>query len=519
MTTQDDLERISLEVYDLARQEVLVHLRFLNGACALLKPYPRDGASLATDGALIRYDPRSLVKMWKDEPSACARAYLHMVLHNAFLHTYPGDLDNPLAWNTACDIAVEAVIADLAVPALATLRSNAQHAVFAQVAEDARHMTAESLYRHFIEQDCSDQVLERLRAPFVVDDHSLWHEAAARFAQALAPAAGSSEEGAHSPTTPQEAGSYSSITSPDGAKPNAQTRSSHQSPMQDAASDAAHGQDVHLAMQGRMANTVNLERMRNHWESAALEMGVQLDSYVRLYGTQGSALSMSLANVTRRRRDYRAFLRNFAMQGEHIRINDDEFDYVHYCYGLGLYGNLPLIEPLEYAEEKRIRQLVIAIDTSASTKDGLVRRFIEQTSSVLGNESSFFEDAEVLLMQCDAQVTDEVRIASPRDFEHYLNDLTIEGLGGTDFRPVFARIDELRDAGQLREMAGLLYFTDGYGAFPRIPPDYKCAFVFADPEAAESAHVPSWAMKTSLDDELRTRRLDRLQASQNETGR
>ena len=36
-------------------------------------------------------------------------------------------------------------------------------------------------------------------------------------------------------------------------------------------------------------------------------------------------------------------------------------------FSLG-YGNLPLIEPLEYRETKKVREFVIAIDTSASCR-------------------------------------------------------------------------------------------------------------------------------------------------------
>ena len=122
-------------------------------------------------------------------------------------------------------------------------------------------------------------------------------------------------------------------------------------------------------------------------ENAALEMGIQLDAYAKLWGIEGSNLAMNLRKVTREKHDYRAFLRKFARMGEQIRVNDDEFDYVFYTYGLELYGNLPLVEPVEFAEEKRIRDFVIAIDTSASTKDGLVRQFIERTYSILADET------------------------------------------------------------------------------------------------------------------------------------
>ena len=37
------------------------------------------------------------------------------------------------------------------------------------------------------------------------------------------------------------------------------------------------------------------------------------------------------------------------------------------------------------------------------------------------------------------------------------------GGGGTDFRPAFARIAQLRQDGALRDLQGVLYFTDGKG--------------------------------------------------------
>ena len=71
----------------------------------------------------------------------------------------------------------------------------------------------------------------------------------------------------------------------------------------------------------------------------------------------------NLKEALREKYDYGAFLKRFAVLGEEMHINDEEFDYVYYTYGLQLYGNLPLVEPLEYRENKRIREFVIAIDT------------------------------------------------------------------------------------------------------------------------------------------------------------
>ena len=57
---------------------------------------------------------------------------------------------------------------------------------------------------------------------------------------------------------------------------------------------------------------------------------------------------------------------------ETMKINDDEFDYVFYTYGLKLYKKMPLVEPLEYKEVKRIKEFVIAIDTSGSVNDKMI---------------------------------------------------------------------------------------------------------------------------------------------------
>ena len=64
--------------------------------------------------------------------------------------------------------------------------------------------------------------------------------------------------------------------------------------------------------------------------------------------------------------DYRRFLRQFTVQREEVLLDTENFDLVLYSFGMERYGNLPLIEPLEYQEVSRLEELVIAIDTSGS---------------------------------------------------------------------------------------------------------------------------------------------------------
>ncbi len=109
-----------------------------------------------------------------------------------------------------------------------------------------------------------------------------------------------------------------------------------------------------------------------------------------------------------------------------------------------------------------------------------MRRFIEKTYAILEQETSFFADMNVLIVQCDAAVTDVAHIANLRDLDAYLDDLEIKGLGGTDFRPVFAYVDDAVERGELANLGGLIYFTDGQGTYPARKPDYDTAFVFVD---------------------------------------
>ena len=109
----------------------------------------------------------------------------------------------------------------------------------------------------------------------------------------------------------------------------------------------------------------------------------------------------------------------------------------------------------------------------------------------------------VLVVQCDAAIADVARIGSPADLEAYLDDLEIKGLGGTDFRPVFAYVDAAVERGDLTNLGGLIYFTDGQGTYPARKPDYDAAFVFVDDAtAAASPPVPTWAMKVVLDETI-----------------
>jgi predicted metal-dependent peptidase len=158
---------------------------------------------------------------------------------------------------------------------------------------------------------------------------------------------------------------------------------------------------------------------------------------------------------------------------------------------------MPLIEPLEYKETKAIKEFVIAIDTSGSTSGELVQKFVQKTYNILKSTESFFTKINLHIIQCDADIQEDKKITCQEDFDEYLKTMKIRGLGGTDFRPVFAYVERLRKEREFTNLKGLIYFTDGYGEFPAKKPDYDTAFVFIDDEY-NNPDVPAWAIKQVL---------------------
>lgn len=118
---------------------------------------------------------------------------------------------------------------------------------------------------------------------------------------------------------------------------------------------------------------------------------------------------------------------------EEVHLDLDEFDLGFYTYGLKLYGNLPLIEPLESREVHKIKEFVIVIDTSDSTSGALVTGFLEETFSILKQKHNFFEKCHIRILQCDDKVQMDTKIESQKDLTHLLQEFSFVGGGGTVF--------------------------------------------------------------------------------------
>lgn len=233
------------------------------------------------------------------------------------------------------------------------------------------------------------------------------------------------------------------------------------------------------------------------WQQTAARTQTAMETVFNNQAAGGEAVREQLSVSAHPTTDYRAFLRRFAALREEVAIDADSFDYGYYAYGLRHYGNMPLIEPLETREVRKIEDFVIAIDTSMSTSGELVRSFLSYTYSLLRDNESFFRHINLRILQCDDQLRSDKRITNERDLLDYMEHFELIGQSATDFRPVFEHVDQLVSEGAFHHLRGIIYFTDGLGIYPKKRPRYDAAFVMLEGEAYPE-NVPPWGIRAIL---------------------
>lgn len=432
--------KLARDVLILSRNTLLVNLRFLDAALSQFEFFPIEESTLLTDGKHILYNPRHILECYKTAKEIPVRDYLHIVMHCVFRHMYMDPKLNRPYWDLACDIAVENVITELGLKAVTTARERQQTQYIAAIQKELKHVTAEKIYSYLRQTVPDPNKIAEIRGLFYADNHEIWY------------------------MTGQEIEARFGLSSGTG-----------------------EGQN----------GTESRAEMAAVWTGISERMQVDLETFGKQRGLLPGAMTQNLAAVNREKYDYTAFLKKFAVLGETMKINDEEFDYIFYTYGLQLYEKMPLIEPLEYKEVKAIREFVIAIDTSGSTSGELVQKFVQKTYNILKSSESFFTKINLHIIQCDADIQEDRKITCQEDFDEYLKTMQIRGLSGTDFRPVFAYVERLRKNKEFTNLKGLIYFTDGYGAFPVKKPDYDAAFVFVEDDY-NNPDVPAWAIKLVL---------------------
>lgn len=460
------INSLAADVLTTSRNQLLVNFRFLDLALSMFD-YRIYTGTAATDGKTFYYNPVHILKSFKAEKEYCSREYLHMVFHCVFHHMFVGKFVDKGIWNLACDIAVENAIAEVSIKSLEVMKETEEIKILTLLKKEIGILTAEKICRYFTYNGFGRFEQEELEYLFTYDDHSVWYEKPESFAFDISDEMDKGNNG-------QPVKSNSAVNSSKTAQSN---------------------------INGSKMDFIPCDMMvLQSWKDISERMQQDLEVFTKEQGNAAGSTVMNLKEINREKYDYTSFLKKFAVTTEVMKINDDEFDYIFYTYGLNLFKKMPLIEPLEYKDGKRIKEFVIAIDTSGSTSSSLVHKFITKTYNILKTAETFDTRINLHIIQCDAIIQEDKKITNQLEFDEYLKGMKILGCGGTDFRPVFKYIEELQEQKELTNLKGLIYFTDGMGTYPAKKPPYDTAFIFMQSNYYDVA-VPPWAIKLILNDE------------------
>jgi predicted metal-dependent peptidase len=102
--------------------------------------------------------------------------------------------------------------------------------------------------------------------------------------------------------------------------------------------------------------------------------------------------------------------------------------------------------------------LIVAADSSGSISQHTLDVFLSESRAIL----EVIRPRRIIFAQCDARVHEWTEID---DIDELRGE--VRGGGGTDFRPVFERIEQENEDPDV-----LVFLTDGYGSFPATAPHY-----------------------------------------------
>ncbi len=546
LTNLDNKEiksHVAKQIVELAKSKILYDMRYLDIAIMKLNNVKefdcmRDingnalFGSLMTNGNDIFYTSDFIIERYKEGTiTQSARDYLHILLHCMLKHMFVSGV-NPEIWNIACDIAVENIIFDMNLPGFYTHRTGVINSELQTVRRNVPVMNAESIYQYLISKQNNRVLITKLSQLFKVDDHLPWWVRAYKLnvvgVSAVAitekensnnkeDGSGEDSEDSQSQSQQQSQGKGNSKNKQQQNQKQGQKGQSQNQQNQDDDSNDENDNDQSQEQEpgsgmsivtGKAAEDLEeflganyIDGNEQEWSNISKRIQTDIETFSKdkLQGTGAGAFIQNLQRVNREKYDYTAFLKKFSSLQEVMKVSQDEFDYIFYTYGLKLYDKMPLIEPLEYKEEKVIRDFVIAIDTSGSVQGEIVQAFLTKTYNILKSSESFNKKVNIHIIQCDAKIQSDTVVTNLQELEQLFSKLKLKGFGGTDFRPVFDYVEKLKKDGEFTKLKGLIYFTDGYGTFPNQKPDYDTAFVFIDKDDYKNVEVPSWAIKILLE--------------------
>ncbi len=182
----------------------------------------------------------------------------------------------------------------------------------------------------------------------------------------------------------------------------------------------------------------------------------QATQAAQMMGQLPGGMAQAVEQATKPRIDWKAILRRFVQQ---FACADYSWRMPNRRY---LAGGLYMPE----LRSESMPVIVVAVDTSASTSS-VLPIFKAELQSIVDECQP--EATIVIMADAAVQRVDQFERGHPIEFN-------VEGLGGTDFRPVFEHVDR-----ELVNPACLVYLTDGDGCYPDEPSDYPTLWAITAP--------------------------------------
>ncbi len=568
---QEDV--LARDIIEETRVQLMLKFRFLDLALWRMELEPIRAGSrfpLATDTQRVAYDSPLVIARFQESFEESVRDYLHLIMHCIFRHPFDENHKDRQAWELTCDIIVENATLDMCASRFVCPDDPARFEVIDQIKMLVGDILPHKVYdlirnieqtpygQHY--RGISHNALSEWRSLFERDEHSAWPafnkpeqdddsqnsldgNGSEAQGEDDSPDEGeidstslrqndTSDENAsgdnqrdnqddnqnensddaqtdESENGDQNQGSDEQNQSSSGDSENTDEDNSDDDGTTDNSQDSKSDTDATSNFAPAESNEDDMTQEEKDWEEISKQIEMNLETFSKKWGTEAGNLVSSLTLANRKKYNYAEFLRKFMVVTEEMQLNMDEFDYIYYTYGLDLYGNLPLVEALEYKETERIHDFVIAIDTSESVSGDLVRGFVNYTFDILKSSENYSSEVNIHVVQCDARIQSDIKITSLNDVDDMMKNFHVRGFGGTDFRPVFDYVKSLKKRGEFTKLKGLIYFTDGLGPFPDTAPDFDAAFVFLDDGVKMIQPVPPWAMKVVIDEEGMDQIVDR----------
>lgn len=241
-----------------------------------------------------------------------------------------------------------------------------------------------------------------------------------------------------------------------------------------------------------LEDTMQLENLFEYFKS---KRGGEQDENSN-EGMQGGTLQ-KVSNIKNGKFNFTEVLKEILEVDESVKENEEQFDKGLYSYGFDVYGDVALIEPSEENEDKKkLDTIVIAIDTSGSCKGDLVERFFREIRKLFIDIQTVYTVDNIVIIQCDDTIQEELTYHSIAQFLNS-NEMQLKGFGGTDFRPVFKRVEEMS---KNQKIKSLLYFSDGAGRFPEKEASFQTIFIMDNKYGFSIRHVPKWVKTYFLND-------------------